>query len=358
MMNNIDELFELEPYSLRSNDKNKWQAEQLRFLNEHHKQHCPPYGNIIANICQSPLASSLESYPYISSQLFKTMNLSSIIAEDKIKTLTSSGTSGASLSRIELDGMTARLQAKALVKTLQPFTSIKRLPMLIIEPRNLIKNRLEFSARGAGVQGVALMGRDHHYALNEDMSLNLDIVKQFYEKYKHQRVLIFGFTFMVWRYFTSALGKMGVSFDFMDAVLLHSGGWKKLEQEKVTDSEFKRRLASVLGYVKVHNFYGMVEQTGSIFVECEYGHLHCSNFNNVVIRCQKTLGVLGKLEKGIIQVMSMLPLSYPGHNLLTEDLGKLLGEDDCPCGKNGRYFKVYGRIKNAQNKGCSNTYEG
>ena len=61
-------------------------------------------------------------------------------------------------------------------------------------------------------------------------------------------------------------------------------------------------------------------------------------------------------ETGIIQVVSAIPESYPGHSLLTEDEGVLLGEDDCPCGRKGKYFKINGRLKNAEIRGCSDTY--
>ena len=57
-----------------------------------------------------------------------------------------------------------------------------------------------------------------------------------------------------------------------------------------------------------------------------------------------------------MEVVSVLPESYPGHVLLTEDEGVLLGEDDCPCGLKGKYFKILGRIKNAEIRGCSDTY--
>ena len=63
-------------------------------------------------------------------------------------------------------------------------------------------------------------------------------------------------------------------------------------------------------------------------------------------------------EEGVLQVLSPLPRSYPGHSLLTEDLGVLLGEDDCPCGRKGKYFKVTGRVPRAEVRGCSDTYEG
>ena len=63
-------------------------------------------------------------------------------------------------------------------------------------------------------------------------------------------------------------------------------------------------------------------------------------------------------EAGIIQVLSSLPHSYPGHSLLTEDKGIILGEDDCHCGRKGKYLKVLGRISQAELRGCSDTFEG
>ena len=35
----------------------------------------------------------------------------------------------------------------------------------------------------------------------------------------------------------------------------------------------------------------------------------------------------------------------------------ILGEDDCPCGREGRYFEILGRIQRAEVRGCSDTYE-
>ena len=61
-------------------------------------------------------------------------------------------------------------------------------------------------------------------------------------------------------------------------------------------------------------------------------------------------------QRGIIQVVSVLPRSYPGHALLTEDEGMVLGEDDCPCGRKGKYIQILGRMKSAELRGCSDTY--
>ena len=58
----------------------------------------------------------------------------------------------------------------------------------------------------------------------------------------------------------------------------------------------------------------------------------------------------------IKEELSLLPKSYPGHNLLTEDIGIILGEDNCHCGIKGKYFEVEGRIPNAEVRGCSDAY--
>lgn len=100
----------------------------------------------------------------------------------------------------------------------------------------------------------------------------------------------------------------------------------------------------------------MVEQTGCIYMECERGHLHASIFSDVIARRPIDFSECDMGETGIIQVVSTIPESYPGHSLLTEDEGVILGVDDCPCGRKGKYFKIKGRLKNAEIRGCSDTY--
>lgn len=91
-------------------------------------------------------------------------------------------------------------------------------------------------------------------------------------------------------------------------------------------------------------------------MQCEQGHLHTSIFSDVIIRQPHDFSSAPVGTSGIIQVLSLLPESYPGHSLLTEDEGILLGEDDCPCGRKGKYFKILGRLKKAELRGCSDTY--
>ena len=119
-----------------------------------------------------------------------------------------------------------------------------------------------------------------------------------------------------------------------------------------------RALAAATGVEQVYNYYGMAEQTGCIYMECPCGHLHASVWSDVVVRRSGDFSLCEPGEEGVLQVLSLLPRSYPGHSLLTEDLGVLLGEDDCPCGRLGKYFRVTGRVPRAEVRGCSDTYEG
>ena len=184
-------------------------------------------------------------------------------------------------------------------------------------------------------------------------------MREFLIQNKGQKILLFGFTFMIWQHFYKELLRLkaeGISFDLSDGVLIHGGGWKKLISEAVSHDEFHKKLGDVCGLKDIHDYYGMVEQTGCIYMECECGKLHASNFSDVIIRRPFDFTEADIGERGIIQVVSTIPESYPGHSLLTEDEGEVLGVDDCPCGRKGKYFKIYGRLKNAELRGCSDTY--
>jgi len=196
------------------------------------------------------------------------------------------------------------------------------------------------------------------YALDENMKLDVENIQSFLSEHQGETIFMFGFTFMIWQHFYKELKKSGFHPDLSNAVLIHGGGWKKLQNESVSPREFKGRLNEVCGILPqhIHDYYGMVEQTGTIYMECEKGHLHASLFSDIIIRKPDDFSVAKTGEKGIIEVVSVLPKSYPGHALLTEDEGVVLGEDDCPCGRLGKYFQVLGRIKNAEIRGCSDTY--
>lgn len=353
-------LLELDPYHIGREQKQSLLVQELSALCGHHIANCPPYARLIKAQWPQLQAefselSSINELPFLSVRLFKQLKLQSVANDAVFKTLYSSGTTGTP-SRIVLDSETAALQSKILVKILQQWVGKARHPMLIIDHPSVIKDRQNFSARGAGIQGISFMGRNHCFALNDDMSINWPAVKAFCDKFASGPVLVFGFTFMVWQSFVQQLNVRQKTIDLPHGVLLHSGGWKKLQQIAVDNDTFKQAVFRSCGISKVHNFYGMVEQVGAIFVECEQGHLHCPSYADVLVRRPHDWSVADFGEEGVLQLLSTLPKSYPGHSLLTEDRGVVIGEDDCLCGKKGKYFHVLGRLPQAEARGCSDTF--
>lgn len=325
-----------------------------------HRTQCEAYRRILESVGFEPdRCTSYAEIPFLPVRLFKELELRSVPREEVVKTMTSSGTTGQAVSRIFLDRVTASNQQKTMVRIVSDFTGTGRMPMIILDCPSVVKDRGMFSARGAGILGFSIFGSRKMYALDDGMNLDTKALSDFLDQYKGQRILLFGFTFMVWQHFYKELIRLkeqGTSFDLSDGILIHGGGWKKLAGEAVSREEFHNRLRDTCGLDSIHDYYGMVEQTGCIYMECEYGHLHASAFSDVMIRNPLDFSRCRHGEKGIIQVVSVLPESYPGHSLLTEDEGVVLGEDNCPCGRKGKYFKVMGRMKDAEIRGCSDTY--
>lgn len=356
-MTDFNALLEIPPYSLDKSAKTAALTEELKRLTKHHIDACPAYARMMRAVgLDLDKVKTYEDLPFLPVSLFKDLTLKSVSDAEVFKTLTSSGTTGQKVSKIYLDKEGVANQQKALVKIVSAFTGAARLPMLIIDSPSVIKNRAMFSARGAGILGFSIFGADRTYALNDDMEIDFSAIEAFLERHKGQKILLFGFTFMIWQHFYKELLKSDKKIDLSNGILIHGGGWKKLVSEAVSPAEFKARLTAVCGLSDVHDYYGMVEQTGCVYMQCEHGHMHASVFSDVIMRNPKDFSVCSVGEKGIIQVVSVLPKSYPGHSLLTEDEGVLLGEDDCPCGRKGKYFQILGRLKNAEIRGCSDTY--
>lgn len=353
-------LIETDPFSLRQSEKEQFLLAQLNELCEHHRRNCPEYAKVL-NVLYPGFAEakSLAEVPFLPVGLFKQRDLLSVKRSDVFKVLTSSGTTGQAVSKIYLDQDTARLQTQALSSIMKRQLGVSRCPMIIIDTKEVLSNRSNLTARATAILGLMNYGRDHFFALNPDMTLDTEGLKEYLTKYSGQRMFLYGFTFMIWQYFLQALqsGAMSDTTKHLSkSVLIHSGGWKRLIEEQVTKLEFNERLRRFAGIPEVYNFYGMVEQVGSIFIEGEDGFLYAPSFADVIIRNPLTWKECQVGEKGVIQVLSALPKSYPGFSILTEDLGVVEGIDDSTCNRFGKRFSVIGRVAKAVLRGCSDVH--
>jgi hypothetical protein len=353
------ELLDLPPYGLPQAEKRARLLPMLQTLTHHHAERCAPYRNVLQGVfggAASLRMERLEDVPFLPVTLFKTHTLSSVPEAEVVKVLTSSGTTGQQPSRVYLDAETASVQSAVLVKVAQHFLGKDRLPMVIIDHPAVVRDRRSYSARGAGILGMAQFGHRPFYALREDMSLDEEGLRAYLAGVAGRRVLLFGFTFMVWQHFVQPLEKAGRTLNLSGGILIHSGGWKKLQEAAVDSREFRERVQAVTGVDRVVNFYGMVEQVGGVYFENPIHHLHAPIYSEVIIRDPVTLQPLPDGEPGLVQVLSCLPTSYPGHSLLTEDLGVIRGMDPEGTGMGGRCFEILGRVPKAELRGCSDTF--
>lgn len=352
-----EELLRQPPYQIEQKQKELWYVQMLSELTRKHRRACPMYGRMLDALGIPKSIKKVENIPMMPVSAFKEYKLRSIGKDQIFKVLTSSGTSGQKTSRIYLDEKTAADQQKILFRILEERLGKKRIPMLIVDSAEVLRDRRIFSARGAGILGFSIVSSKRTYLLNSRMQIDWEGLEKFLEKYAGQPVLVFGFTYMIWKYFYEALRKSGKRISLEKAVMIHGGGWKKMQEQAVSAGQFRERILEVSGIHKIYNYYGMAEQTGCIYLECEYGHLHASSYSDIMIRRMENFAVCPEGEEGTIQVLSPMAASYPGHSILTEDRGILLGTDDCPCGRKGKYFKVTGRIPKAEIRGCSDVYD-
>jgi hypothetical protein len=350
----IDSLQKLNPFGINKRKKNKIYIDCIKSLSLHHYRCCKKYKKIINNLkFKIKNNNKLEDFPMLPVRIFKKFDLKSVPEKKIVKKLVSSGTSGQELSKIYLDKKNANNQVRVLGKIMSTILGNKRLPMLIIDQNPKILDRSIFNARSTAIYGFSIFGINHCFLLDKENKIDYISLNNFLKKYGKDKFLVFGFTSLVYENLIKKLSVNLLKSNFQNGILIHGGGWKKIEKFNVNSSILKKKLIEKINLNIFYNYYGLVEQTGSIFIESKKcGYFHTSIFSDIFIR-DKKFNVLKNKKKGLIQLMSLLPTSYPGHNILTEDIGEIIGEDNCKCGLKGKYFLVHGRIKEAEIRGCS-----
>ena len=306
---------------------------------------------------------SLVEIPYLPSNIFKKVKLLSVPQDSIIRTIHSSSTTGSSPSVILIDKITSERQLQVIISILSDFISKERRHFLVVDfQKNIKDSKSSLSSRSSAVRGLVPFMKSIHFILGDGMTINHDDLLSAIASIDSSKVTIFGFTWVLYlivqKYhndeaITKELSKL------KEPIILHSGGWKKLQDVKISKEEFNEMLAKFFNTTpeKVIDFYGMVEQLGTIYPDCEYGFKHVPVYSHIIIRNVNSLKQVQDGEQGFIQIITPIPHSYPGISILTDDIGKILGKDDCKCGRKGIYFKFIERSKKAQLEGCGDTFE-
>ena len=335
------------------NNENSF-LKKINILTAHHYNNSIEYKKIIDKIyLKKYKVMKIVDVPFLPVNIFKQIEIKSISENQIYKVIYSSGTSSSGLSKIFLDKLNAKSQTIALIKLVSRILGSKRLPMLIIDEEESIKNPLNFNAKTAAYLGFSIFGNNKTYLI-KNKEIDYENINNFLSKHSSKPFFIFGFTYKVYLNLIKKINlKKLMIKNLTNGVLIHGGGWKKMENEKVSNEKFKAFLKKNYNLKQIYNYYGLIEQIGSIFLESQKcGYFTTNDYSEIIIR-DKNFKALPDGKKGFIQILSLLPTSYPGHSLLTEDIGKIISIKNCKCGKNQKHFKIYGRVIESELRGCS-----
>jgi phenylacetate-coenzyme A ligase PaaK-like adenylate-forming protein len=300
-------------------------------------------------------AERISDLPFLPVSVFKRPELLSLLAPGgRQRVVTSSGTTAQVPSRIVLDTETAKLMSLGALQILRNFIGSHRRPYLVIDCPSSSGVDSQLNARSAAIRALMPLATQWHACLTNAMQPDVDQLKALADQYRDQPILIYGFTYILWFHFAAHLEANGITLNLPHAMVLHSGGWKRMAADSIDKEKFCQSVGRVIGCRpdQVIDFYGLVENIGVAYPDCEYQNKHVPHFADITIRIPQTMGPVCEGETGIIQVGSLLPLSFPGHLLLTEDLGTVVHYDGCPCGRRGLAFRVHGRVPRAELRGC------
>ena len=355
-----DELLELGPYDgSKEADDLFMQALQEEVIfhyenNEMYKRFCERKG------FDPYKPFTIEDIPPVSVSVFKELGfkLNSVPKEDLTLALQSSATSGIP-STIVVDKETAKRQAKAMIKVIGEFIGKERKPFLImdIDPRSSYKKLL--GARFAAVTGYLRFANKTGYFLKADENnvsyFDVEGIQEYVRALETDKpVVVFGFTYILYQHVLQSIEKAGVKIQLpKGSKIIHIGGWKKLESEKISKDLFNDRLSKCFGInpTDVIDIYGFTEQMGLNYPDCECGWKHTSSFVRVLVRDTVTREILPPGKEGLLEFITPVPHSYPGNAVLTDDLG-IIDADSCMQGRAGTRFKIVGRMKKAEVRGC------
>ena len=358
----IDRVLSMAPYGQSPEER---QAGLLEVLKDELDYACQRHEGYKNYVQQWPVnfrsAGRIADLPFLPVGLLKVNPPLSFVSPDEIKrTLTSSATTSQVPSRVVLDLPTTRRMTKGTAIILRDFIGSARRPYLVVDTPSLTGGASALGARGAAIQGLQPFANETTYCLGlndqGELTLDLDKLKAFAKDRQDTELLVYGFTFILWNHLVKPLKAEGISLNLSKARILHSGGWKRLQDQAVEKSVFNEELARAFGCSpdRVVDFYGMVESVGVIYPDCPEGNKHAPGFGDVIVRNPLTLEPVAAGEEGIVQVCSVLPTSFPGNLLLTEDVAKVIAYDGCPCGRRGISFRFAGRIPKAELRGCGN----
>ncbi|MFX1256955.1 MAG: hypothetical protein ACFFAN_03785 [Promethearchaeota archaeon] len=205
-----------------------------------------------------------------------------------------------------------------------------------------------------------------------DVSRMLKMIKKilktgYWEKKKVSKIILGGSPLLMNNMFENRLlrEKKYYNLNGISFVGCGGGGWDGIKGEAKLNAVNKVKF--IENYEKVFNI--KPNNIGDIYAFTEGptlfgGHwsekyqdflLHCPDTARIIVRDLEKLMPVNEGEEGLLEVIT--PYGVNGsinQALLVDDIIELISKNKCPeCGYQGATFRILGRLKNAQGKGCS-----
>ncbi len=320
---------------------------------ENQTQMSQPFCNFLAESGWKA-GDPIDSLPYLPVGAFKHQSLiTHFNPEAKGIKLRSSGTSGLA-SSIFIDQETSRRQKLSVRLILEDFFGVDRVPALVFDsdPRGSDS----VGARQAAIMGYIRNSPDVKFLLEEHEGLFTPSRSWFelVESPPEEPVYVVGFTYVLWKFLSEQLNGRKIQLP-KGSKVIHIGGWKKLESQKISSTTFNNLVSDYLGIEvqEIHDVYGFTELMGVSFIECSYGKKHVPKWVQVASLNPLNLQKQDSLVKGLLAFRSPIAHSYLGLSIVTDDMGFVdEGLSKCGCGRPGQTIQITGRRNKAEIRGC------
>lgn len=358
----VADLLSLKPYAARYEEK--WQKLHpvLQDAFDWHLAHAEGFRRFCANrgIRSGADILSRDGIPGLPVAAFKEHSqlLTSVAEHSLTGRLMSSATSGVA-SVIEMDRETSRRQVRALAAVLGDVLGPVRRPFIVMDADPRVGTA--GAARVAATRGFLNLASSVTYGLIQDSRGGLEVDIRAIESAleaahaANQPVVVFGFTFVLFTDVLQAMERRGFRVVLPPgSFVVHIGGWKRLADQAVTREEFNALTSRILGvpHAAVIDFYGFTEQMGITYPDVGGGEMMVPLFSDVVVRDPLTLEPKPDGSEGVLQFITPVPHSYAGISVLTDDVGVVTERDATRGGRHGTLFRVLGRLKKAEVRGC------
>jgi hypothetical protein len=359
-----DQLLRQPPYATRPGEHRDLLRASVREAIQHHYANCPAFARWYGKQGADPDAEikDLVRVPFLPVSIFKRMDLTSVGEGDVVRVLKSSATSSQTPSRVVLDRVTRDRQMRTLGGMLSALMGPARRPFVVLDAPPAVGSDVELSARVAGMRGYLMMASETHFALEGGGRLELDA-----DKLQtlldclsalQEPVCLIGYTYMLYQYVVTPLLRAGKRLRLpAGSMVLHFGGWKRLERQAVNRERLNADVSEVFAMAEpcIRDVYGFTEQLGVIYPDDGRGVRLAPVYSEVIVRDPITLEPVPEGESGLLEFITPMPHSYPGIALLLDDMGRIVSRDRGRDGRFGTRFEVLGRARGAEIRGCGDT---